>query len=570
MPFGTLCKPCESEWKTMARIKGGKRRLASSVLGIDISPQEIRIVEMRPNGMSGQIVKLGFAPTPPGAVDGDRILSPDALADAVRSLISRTGASSRSVVFGIGPQSIVTRVLDIPMVPDNELRAVIDGELAHYQILREGTGAFDYFRLGDKQGEEGNPQVLLMAAEQSVVDGYRDLAERCGLQLVALEPMLLAMYRAAQPHSESQGSVIALQISNTRSEIAITDHGEIRLYRRVDVGSDELITGRSSRTAAGPAEVRPLWRDEEEVKEEEAPGTINAMASRILVTELQRSLDYYRREFPNAPPVTKLILATNDSALGMFGSWISEALGIDALIAGSPGNHVDRGVIGHLVPPQGLRYLAAASLGMRAVAILPASVPQLSLIIRQTADPERVNIRRGLAICFGATAAVSAVAGFITVMFMRNANGLQLILDSRKQDLGIREARYQQRAADLEEQDKQLAALWPMGYPLPRIVDSLTSAIDPDSGLTDLSVDKAGQVAIGAEASDERSMIRSLEGLKRCAFFVSTSQDSYEWINSARERKVLKFSISAQLATAGPPAPGAPGASGASPVAGAH
>ena len=80
---------------------------------------------------------------------------------------------TREAVLGIAECCVVTRILDIPSVPANELRTVIEGELAHYQILGNSTGAFDYMPLVAREGEaETGPQALVMAAEVAIVMGY--------------------------------------------------------------------------------------------------------------------------------------------------------------------------------------------------------------------------------------------------------------------------------------------------------------------------------------------------------------------------------------------------------------
>ena len=43
--------------------------------------------------------------------------------------------STGDAILSIQEQSVDVRVMEVPQVPDNELRMVIEGELAHYQIF---------------------------------------------------------------------------------------------------------------------------------------------------------------------------------------------------------------------------------------------------------------------------------------------------------------------------------------------------------------------------------------------------------------------------------------------------
>ena len=184
--------------------------LKRTLLGIDISPNEVRMVEMR-GGTPPRILKVGTVPLPQGAVSNDQIAQIDTVADLVRGLHTRLGCTARQVVCGMNIQSVVTRILAIPRVPDADLRYVIEGELQHYQVLRTGTGAFDYFRLdAASQGEETPPSVLVMASEERVAYSYRQVIEKAGLQLLALEPITLGLYRAAYPDIENQPAALCL------------------------------------------------------------------------------------------------------------------------------------------------------------------------------------------------------------------------------------------------------------------------------------------------------------------------------------------------------------------------
>ena len=82
--------------------------------------------------------------------------------------------------------------------------------------------------------------MLLMASEKTVVSGYQAVSEHAGLRLLALEPTLLAMYRIGWLLARDQPRAVCLSVSQQRSEVAVIEDGEIRLYRRVDVGSDSL------------------------------------------------------------------------------------------------------------------------------------------------------------------------------------------------------------------------------------------------------------------------------------------------------------------------------------------
>ena len=74
--------------------------------------------------------------------------------------------------------------MEIPPVPDSDIRAVLRGEMDHYRILPAGQSAFDFFRLpdlpekadGEGGADEAITRVLLMGAEERLVSKLFDAA----------------------------------------------------------------------------------------------------------------------------------------------------------------------------------------------------------------------------------------------------------------------------------------------------------------------------------------------------------------------------------------------------------
>lgn len=535
------------------------------VLGVDINPHEIRVVEMRGNWSHAEVLNVGAISTPPGAMEGDRIVNPDAVADALRGLLHQKGIGARDVVMGLAARSVITRVIDVPRVPEKELRTVIEGEMAHYQILREGAGTFDFMRLEEpEEGTETNPQVLLMAAEDMIVEGYREAAERAGLRLIALEPVLLSMYRATYLQAQMQPTVACLSITYGKAEIAIMDHGQLRLYRRVDTGSDDLLTGRKTNAAAaGRSESSLLFNQEEEeapaIKTPQSYGAINSSAANNLAIELQRSIEYYRREYPQSGAISHVLLATNDPELEALSAWLTDALSLELTVVAPPTAMAVTPDIGaQLSLPAGLSYLGAAGLAMQELVGYPKGVPRfdLSSVQRATSIVEHSRRRMTFALAAAVTILLFGVGAAFAIG--GQANTLYRELTQQQQQLAARQQEHQAQVSFMQTQQEQLNVLQAQGFPFPRIVDAAASAVDPKAGLTDFSLDQGGRLLLAGDAASEKAIIKTLDGLRTCQYFDNPSLDSFDSnSNSDPKGRTVRFQISSQLAGFRGPAPAA-------------
>jgi type IV pilus assembly protein PilM len=499
-------------------------------------------------------------------MEGDRVNYPDSVADTLRGLLTRMNATAKRAVIGIGARGTISRVLDVPRVPDDELRAVIEGELAHYQILREGTGVFDYVKMDAQDApSDSAPQVLLMAAEERTTADHREVAARAGLQLVGLEPVTLALYRAAYLPLQAQPSALCLMVNYGKSEIAIVDHGRIRLFRRVDIGADDLVPGRRGTTSAErgaettePYRPRTLLGGDEPLfvppTTPEANSSLNGIVAGNLATEVQRSLDYYQREYPQAPMVTRILLATNDPELDPLADWLSRSLSIDVTPAEPPiALGVSRAIAAQLEGRNGLRYLAAAGLAMKALPDQPDTIPSFNFLTVSRPLGE-AGQSKGRLVAASAIGLGTLVAGGLAAMTMLGSVRTQeALLKQSRQRLTTMEQGYKLRADELNRQSENWKVLVREGVALPAFMDIITGSLQSGAGLTEVSISATGALQIAGESATFEAITQTLDRLKLCQYFQNLTLTSLQQKEIQRS-KVMEFRFTGQvIGMAAPP-----------------
>jgi len=537
------------------------------ILGIDIAATEICVVEMRGAWPDFQIVRAGKTPTPPRSVEAGRIIDAAAIGTALRNLLDNLGIGTREAVLSIAECCVVTRVLDIPAVPASELRTVIEGELAHYQILGNTSGAFDFMTLARKENDtEVGPQALVMAAEEQIVSGYRAVADQAGLHLVAMEPTLLACYRAGFPAMQGQSVAACLTIGRHESEITVTCNGQIRLYRRIDIGRETLILERqpasqdSSRSLGGSTRV-PFGDLAEEAPAEPAPAddqprVINPSAASSLTVELQRSLDYFGSQSPDEATIDRLVLVVPVPELAPLETWFAQAISIDTVMAVLPA--AQQGVT-KTDEAESVRYMCAAGLAMRELPGLPVSMPRFDLSSQQRNNAVASTRKRNFNISLCASAATLLLGTFIALQIGFHANHVEHELVHLKENVQTQERLRQEFYASVQTRQDLLKSLRVQGFPFPRIMDSVSAAVAEKAGLTSVALDGSGRLTVNGDATNEKDVIKTLENLRRIPFFDSVSMDMFDkQTPTVNTGWLVRFQISCQLTSSRATASAAP------------
>ena len=538
-----------------------------SVLGIEINTTEIRVVEMEGVWPNPRILHADVVPTPLDAMNGDEICRPDLVGRALGTLLTRMGVRNRNAVMSIPSGAVTTRVLDIPNIPEAELLAVVQGEIAHQNILPDPHGEFDYMRLdtGDLR-PQARPRLLLMAAEERVLSGYRQAAAQAGLTLLGMEPGMVALYRAASALTYSQPPCLCLMVGTTVSEVAIMDQGPIRVYRRIDLGSRQIMAEldtlpKAPATPETGSQTARFNLDGSPAEEENTTWLAGRIPSDIsdntavnsLTVELQRSLDYYRREYPDAAPVNSIVIVTGLSELETLAAWLSEKLHIGATVATIPASAAsDLALRSRLDEPTALRFLRASGLAMQVLDKLPAGLPKFNLLGKKKENRPQGALNGRLTFALAFSILILLVGSFNMLRVGRQANLLDHELSHAQED---RQELRSYRGLPLDQVRRQkdiLNVLLPVGEPLPTVVDAMAGAVPPNASLGEISREKPGVLNLSGETTNDTVLVQFLDALRQLPSCVKVSLDtlnrnSTAGTGSAVRADTLHYQITAQI-----------------------
>lgn len=554
-----------------------------ALIGIEISPDEIRAAYIR--NVNGVPLLAGVAsvPAPSGGIDSEGLLGAQEIGDAIRRLCGQLDPKTSQVVVGMTVGNLVARVMEIPPVPDPEVRAVLRGEMDHYRILPAGQSAFDFYRLPEQPSkekpgaaEDAEPvmRVLLMGAEERLVASYRASVDAANVQLVAVEPGAIAVMRALQPVLRVERSVATVIVGAAGTDIFITQEGALQFYRRIDTGIPEL------RAQAGIAEPRPgaaaqvrgpLLGAEEEAPILEpsvsAPPAIadpyNRQAISLLMTEVQRSLDYFSREFPLGEDSMTVRFALDAADGPDLFAVMQQYLRSDAEMA-SAITHI--GVSDEarlkLADERGYRYTVSVGLALRGMDGDFAEAPELDLgvgdrviVERRIAPKTLVASAAASGLIFAGTIAAALVIGNRTARLNQQ-------LAQERHELQSLTAEHAAKVAALNRQKDLVTQIHSRDKPMRETIEFLSAAMSRHACLNTLTVDAMGKIYLAGEAANSHVVADIMDTINLAPALEPIRLNNIMRVDPEKGGKTFRFDMQtglvAPVAQAALPASAAP------------
>lgn len=540
-----------------------------ALIGIEISPDGIRGAYVRVANGVPQLVGVASVPSPAGGIDPEGMLSASEMGDAIRRLCSELDPRANHVVVGMTVCNLVARVMEIPPVPNSEVRAVLRGEMDHYRILPAGQSAFDFYRLPELPGKdkpstseatEPVARVLLMGAEERLVSSYRAAIDYANLHLVAVEPGAIAIMRALQPILRVERSVATVIVGAAGTDIFITQEGALQFYRRIDTGIPELraqagVTGQ--RSAGGAPQMRGgmLAGDEDEpVVEPSLPASTqaadpyNRQAITLLMTEVQRSLDYFSREFPLGEDSMAVRFALDASDAPDMFTVMAQYLRSDAQMA-SALNYVgisDEARM-ELTEAQGFRYTVSVGLALRGAEGEFADAPELDLGIGDKVIIERRVAPRAL-VASAAAAGLIFVGTVAAALVVGNRTaGLNQRLAQEQHELQELTQQHSAKVSALNRQKDLVTLIHGRDKPMREAIEFLSAAVSRNACLNTLTIDATGKIFMGGEAANSRVVADIMDTINMASTLEPIRLNNIMRIEPDRGGTTFKFDMQTGL-----------------------
>ena len=218
--------------------------MAKKVLSIQIGYSLTKVVEMDYQSKKPKMYHCFNVPTPDGVLNDGVITVRDDLIIRIVQGIYENRIKTRDVIFNVSSSRIASREILIPPVS----KTSVIGEIVKNNAKDYFPIDLDQYELGhmlmgtvaDESGAE-KLKVNVLAMPKAMILGYEELAQKCDLNLVALDFTGNSIYQVVKGVCKKDAVSLVINIDEHQTVATVLDGETILLQRSLSYGVDEAI-----------------------------------------------------------------------------------------------------------------------------------------------------------------------------------------------------------------------------------------------------------------------------------------------------------------------------------------
>jgi type IV pilus assembly protein PilM len=298
--------------------------MARLIVGLDIGTSAVRAAELDTSKSTPVLMTYGQVGLPPGSLVDGEIRDATAVSEAIQKLWKNGQFSGSSVIVGIAGLRAITREIDLPYVPDDEVDSAVRFQSEEVIPFPPDQTILSSQILADYTNDDGAKmrRVLVAAAHVELVNGVIDVVERAGLTVDGVDLISSAMVRAiggiglpgGDPASDQPEAIVSIGAGLT--VVVVHQSGRPQFVRTVGSGGNATTAAISASLDVPIVDAETLkYRFGEDGSSQVKSAERIAQASMLeLVDEIRNSLQYFA-SLPDRLPVSRIIVTGGGSEL---------------------------------------------------------------------------------------------------------------------------------------------------------------------------------------------------------------------------------------------------------------
>ncbi len=218
----------------------------SPLIGVDISSTAVKLLQLTRNGDRYRVEHYAVEPLPPNAVVEKNIVEVEAVGEAIRRAVSRSGSRVKYAAAAVSGSSVITKTIPMPADLDDDMESQIELEAVNYIPYPIEEVNLDFEVIGPMPGNSEMVQVLLAASRSENVEARASALELGGLTAKVIDVEAFAIENAFALMAGSinvppNGLVALVDVGATMTTLNVLRGGR-SIYTREQVFGGKQLT----------------------------------------------------------------------------------------------------------------------------------------------------------------------------------------------------------------------------------------------------------------------------------------------------------------------------------------
>jgi len=320
----------------------GSKKEVNSFLGIDISSDAIKVVELKNFQGKPQLSTYGYTQARADVLKGSFIENINLTATLLKEVLNKAKCESTKAMAAIPVSKTFTYVLKIQKILKKDLsnvakvKSILAGEVKKVLPMPIEEMQFDFTVIngesykGLKDTDEINDvKFLITAASNAIVKKYTEIFQQAGLELLNLDIESFALVRSMVGNDKSL--VMMVDFGDNTTSLSIVDDGVPIFNRSVDIGGS-AITRKLAETMQISLEEAEQYKLDlgilmQQQQMTELPKPVELVIAPI-VSEIKFLIKTYYEQISNQKQLDRIILTGGSSTLAGLQEHITKKLDI--------------------------------------------------------------------------------------------------------------------------------------------------------------------------------------------------------------------------------------------------
>ena len=180
------------------------------LLGLDITTSSVKLIELVAGGGQYRVESYAAEPTPANAINEKTIVDAEAVGEAIRRAVKRSGAKSKEVAIAISGDAAITKIIQMPRnLRGADLEAQVQLQADQYIPFPMDEVSYDFEVIGPSEKDAESIDVLLVATRTENVEQRQAAVNAAGLvaRIVDVEAFALENACKLMTHQMPDGGI---------------------------------------------------------------------------------------------------------------------------------------------------------------------------------------------------------------------------------------------------------------------------------------------------------------------------------------------------------------------------